>query len=283
MKQPIAKRNGRKLPGLFALCGLLALSLPAPAIERLFTYTHEPETLPKGALEFEQWITTRAGRNRAVGQADYHRFQFREELEYGVTDRYQIAFYFNHDYEHFHDPTGDADQSDYRQKGVSFENKLLVLHPAERPVGLALYLEPTLDAAAGLFKLEEKIILGQRHGDWKWAVNLNHETEWEHQYRDTVGEFELTAGVAYLPSPRWSLGVEMRHHAEIEAYRKWEGYAFYLGPSVSYRRERWWAALTVMPQIYGANFEGNPDRETNLDLAGHERWNIRLLVGIHLR
>jgi hypothetical protein len=36
-----------------------------------------------------------------------------------------------------------------------------------------------------------------------------------------------------------------------------------------------------MPQVYGANFDGNPDRDTNLDLAAHERWNIRLLVGVH--
>lgn len=273
------QRMNRKSFWLALVCG--ATALPAPGIERLFTYAYEPETLPKGALEFEQWVTARAGRNRAVGQADYYRLQFREELEYGVTDRYQIGLYFNHDYEHFNDPFGSGDRSDYRQKGISFENKLLVLHPAERPLGLALYLEPTLDAAGGLFKLEEKIILGQRHGDWKWAVNFNHETEWEHQYRDTVGEFELTAGLARLFSARWSVGLEMRHHAEIEAYRHWEGYALYLGPCVSYRRERWWAALTVMPQVYGANFDGNPDRDTNLDLAAHERWNIRLLVGVH--
>lgn len=278
MKHRTVRSLNLKTVGLALACA--AWAPPAPGIERLFTYTHEPETQPQGALEFEQWVTARVGRNRAVGKADYYRLQFREELEYGVTDRYQVALYFNHDYEHFNDPDGGG-TSHYRQKGVSFENKLLVLHPAERPIGLSLYLEPTLDAADGLFKLEEKIILGQRHGDWKWAVNLNHETEWEHQYRDTVGEFELTAGLAYILSPRWSVGVEMRHHAEIEEYRHWEGYAFYLGPCVSYRRDRWWATLTAMPQLYGANFDGNPDRDTNLDLAGHERWNIRLLVGVH--
>jgi hypothetical protein len=34
-----------------------------------------------------------------------------------------------------------------------------------------------------------------------------------------------------------------------------------------------------MPQIYGANFEGNPDRNTHLDLDGHEKVNMRLLLG----
>jgi hypothetical protein len=36
----------------------------------------------------------------------------------------------------------------------------------------------------------------------------------------------------------------------------------------------------VLPQIYGANFIGNPDNNDHLDLEGHERVNVRLLVGI---
>jgi len=261
---------------LTALCG--ALTLPALATERLFTYTYEPETLPQGVFELEQWVTVRAGRNRAVEQEDFYRLQFREELEYGVTDNYQVALYFNHEYESYDIP-GGGHFSDYRQTGLSLENKYLLLNPAERTVGLALYLEPSWDWDEETFKLEEKIILGQRHGDWKWALNLTHETEWEHDYRETAGECEATAGIARLLSSRWALGVEMRHHAEISEYRDWEGYAFYLGPVVSYHRDRWWAALTVMPQIYGANFEDNPDRNAHLDLDGHERVNVRLLFG----
>ncbi len=261
---------------LAAICGVLAL--PALATERLFTYTYEPETLPKGVFEVEQWVTARVGRNRAVGQEEFYRLQFREELEYGVTDNYQVALYFNHEYESYDIPGGNS-YSDYRQTGLSLENKYLLLNPAERPVGLALYLEPSWDWDEETFKLEQKIILGQRHGDWKWALNLTHETEWEHEYEETVGEFEVTAGLTRVLSSRWALGLEMRHHAEIAEYEDWEGYAFYLGPVLSYRRDRWWAALTVMPQIYGANFEGNPDRNTHLDLDGHEKVNMRLLFG----
>jgi len=260
-----------------SLCGLLAL--PALATERFFTYTYEPETLPKGAFEAEQWVTLRAGRNSAVGQENYYRWQFREELEYGVTDNYQVALYFNHEYEGYHVPGGN-DYSDYRQTGLSLENKYLILNPAEHKVGLALYLEPSWDWDEETFKLEQKIILGQWHGDWKWALNLTHETEWEHDYEETVGEFEVTAGLTRILSPRWALGLEMRHHAEIAEYENWESYAFYLGPVLSYRRDRWWAALTVMPQIYGANFEGNPDDNHYLDLDDHERVNVRLLFGI---
>ncbi len=35
-----------------------------------------------------------------------------------------------------------------------------------------------------------------------------------------------------------------------------------------------------MPQIYGANFTGDPDNNPHLDLAGHERVNVRFIIGI---
>jgi hypothetical protein len=43
------------------------------ADERRFTYTYEPETLPQGTFEFENWVTWRAGRTAAVGQDNFNR------------------------------------------------------------------------------------------------------------------------------------------------------------------------------------------------------------------
>ncbi len=48
----------------------------------------------------------------------------------------------------------------------------MVLNPAEHAVGLTLYLEPRYSGDQA--EVEEKIILGQRHGNWKWAFNLTH-------------------------------------------------------------------------------------------------------------
>src|SRR5581483_947013 len=115
------------------LTGLLAcgLGLSASATERLFTYTYEPETMPKGGFEFEQWVTLRAGRNRTVAQDDYRALDFREEFEYGVTDNYTVSLYVNSGHTYFHDPNTGNTVSDYRFTGVSLENKYLVLNPAE--------------------------------------------------------------------------------------------------------------------------------------------------------
>lgn len=257
--------------------GIMLLAVSVSADNRLFTYTYEPETEPKGDWEIEQSITARLTRNHAVGQENYQKWQFRTEIEHGVTDRYTVSLYVNDDFERATDPATGNTTSNNRWTGLSLENRYLVLDPANNPVGLTLYLEPTYDGKNA--ELEQKIILGQRHGNWKWALNLTHATEWENHFRETEGELELSAGLAYQLSHRWSLGLELRDHNELPEYEEWENTAVFLGPVLSYHRQNWWAALSVMPQIYGANFTGNPDNNHGFELEGHERLNIRLLAG----
>jgi hypothetical protein len=74
----------------------------------------------------------------------------------------------------------------------------------------------------------------------------------------------------------------MRDHNELPDYAMWENTALFVGPVVSYRQEKWWAALTVMPQVYGANFNGNPGGSSWQDLEAHEKVNIRLVLSISL-
>jgi hypothetical protein len=276
------KLNRRSLPRRATWLGGLALLgaglVLLRADQRHFTYTYEPETLPKGVAEFEQWITLRTQRNRAVGRDNYNRWQLREELEYGVTDNYSVAIYVNTSAESFRDPATGVGQSSFSFEGLSLENRLMILNPAERPVGLTLYLEPRFSGDEA--EIEQKIILGQRHGKWKWALNLTHATEWEKNLRETEGELEVSLGVAHQLGKRWHLGVELRDHNKLPDYRRWENTALYVGPVLSYRAENWWLALSIMPQVYGANYGGDPDGNSSLELKGHERLNVRLLFGI---
>lgn len=269
---------------------LLATMLAACAVinanadERRFTYTYEPETLPKGNLEFESWITVRSQKTSAgeVGKENFNRFDFREELEYGVTDRYTVGLYLNGKHESYRDVTTapPTDEAELEFEGISIENRYMVLNPADHPIGLTLYLEPTFSGSEA--ELEQKIIIGQRHGDWKWAVNLVHATEWEDNFHEHEGELEFTAGLTRDINANWSIGIEARNHNELPEYETWENTALFVGPVVSFRQEKWWATLSVMPQVWGRNYEGDPDGYRNLELEGHERYNVRLLIGISL-
>ena len=269
------KTRGKLLAAIVA--GGLSLA-HAHANERLFAYTYEPETMPKGGWEFEQWATLLAGRNAAVGQQNYQDWQIRHSLEYGVTDNYTLELYVNEDVTGFRDPVTGASTSDFTFQGISLENRYLVLNPAEHAVGLTLYLEPRFSGVQT--EIEEKVILGQRHGFWKWALNLTHATEWTEHFGQVEGEVEASFGLARELSPHWSLGVELRDHNEVPNYARWENTALFAGPAVSYHRERWWATLAVLPQVYGVNFLGNADGNQWLDLESHERVNIRLIFGV---
>jgi hypothetical protein len=259
---------------------MIMSTMTAMATERYFTYTYEPETMPEGAAEFEQWITLRTQRSDAVGQHNYNRWDLREEFEYGVTDNYTMALYLNTKAESFRDPATGSSESKFEFEGISVENRYMVLNPAEHPVGFALYLETTYSGEEA--EVEQKIIFGQRHGDWKWALNIVHATEWNLNEHETEGEFEVDFGITRHLNKRWSVGIEARNHNEIPEYKDWENTAFFVGPVVTYTRENWWATLTVLPQVWGKNTSGgsDPDGVSGLELEGHERVNIRLIFGI---
>src|SRR6185295_9027426 len=90
------------------LIGIMASSLcltQSQADEKRFTYSYEPETLPQGGMELEQWITLRTQRTKggSVQQGNYNLWELREELEYGVTDNYSVSLYLNTAAESFRD------------------------------------------------------------------------------------------------------------------------------------------------------------------------------------
>ncbi len=249
------------------------------ADERRFTYVYEPETLPAGAVEFENWVTLRAGRNKTVGQENYNRWDLRQELEYGVTDWYTAAIYLNEKAESYRDPATDVDESEFEWQGLSLENRFNVLNPAAHALGLTLYLEGRYSGEEAA--VEQKIIIGQRHGNWKWAFNIEHETEWEDNLDEVEGKFGASLGIARDLGKHWALGLELRNENVFPEYEGWENSALFLGPVLSYRQEKWWAALTVMPQIYGWNEDDDEDGNDHLELSDHERINIRLLIGFN--
>ena len=139
---PLPRNLNRPL--ILLVASLLAPFLAARADERLFTYVQEAEVLPKGGLEFEQWLTHRRGKANGVFAA----WDFREELEYGLTDRLTVAGYLNFKSTHSEGVTDSkgvpqTDESGIEFEGVSTELKYQLLNPNTKPIGLLLYGEAT--------------------------------------------------------------------------------------------------------------------------------------------
>ncbi len=272
------KKNAILSPGLGAAvlaCGA-ALTVNTYADERFFNYSYEATSvLPKGGVEFEQWVTYNGQKEEGV----FARWDFREELEFGITDRYTTALYLNFRNTHsdLSDVAGD-EVDEFEFKGISSEHKFQVLNPHTKPLGFLLYGEVTTDGDE--LELEEKLIFQKFFGhDEKWnlAFNAIFEQEWEYEAAETEEEavLEFTAGLSYKLTPHWAVGLEARNRRVFEGMlQDEEADAYFVGPNVHYGSGKWWGTLAVLPQVHGT-----PDTRDGLELDEHTRVEVRLIAG----
>lgn len=232
------------------------------ASERRFTYVYEATTLPAGDWEYEQWVTWKTAKET---NRDFDRFDIRHEIEFGVTDNFQLGFYLS-DWRYEENRPKGRHKGDWRN--VALEGIYSLTDPTTDPVGLALYGE--VKVGDELLELEGKIIAQKNFGSFVLAYNATIEAEWEGSHFDEDnGKFEQTAGLSYQFSPRFLVGVELLHEIEMPDWRGARGKGiFYLGPNFSYRTENWWATLTPLFQV--SDVEDEPD------------FQMRLLVGFSL-
>jgi hypothetical protein len=250
-----------------------AITVPAAASERHFTYTYESQVLNPGDLEIEPWTTLRAGR-----EDYYQRYDLRLEFEFGVVPNLQTALYWNFAAiaEDVEVPGAEDDRvQEFEFEGVSNEWKYKLSDSVADPIGSALYLEGT--AAPAEAEIEAKVILDKRFGPMLLAFNAVGEYEWEFEPGETERELVLAPvlGFGYFVTPEFMAGVELRSKTEFsEGGSDYEHTVLSAGPVAAYVAESWWGALTILPQL--TSFEGGRELEE------HEALEVRLLLGFHV-
>ncbi len=254
---------GRKLWILGVVGFILSTSLHAD--ERRFTYSYEADSvLPKNHWEFEQWVTLRSGHD----EGEFTRWDFREEIEYGLTDRLTAALYLNFKDLYVDLPGTENDKDKMEFTGVSNEWKYMLLSPHLNPIGVLLYFEWKYDGDE--FELEEKLVLEHIFAEhWILVTNIIGEEVWEFKddETETKGELEFTFGLSYILNQNWSVGVEAKNHREFPEYEEQEFSAWFVGPNIHYGTDKWWATLTVLPQVTDV-------------LDEQERVEVRLIAGV---
>jgi len=260
------------------LCGALG-AMPVSADERFFTYVQEADVIPKGGWEFEQWVTFRKGYLEGDHAFDQYLWDFREEMEYGFTDKLSGSMYLNFQQEQIvAQQPGLPESSQFSFKGVSGELKYQLLNPYTDLVGVALYFEPTYNGNEQ--ELEYKLIFSKNLGDkWVLAANATFEQEWEREDGQTEREsvLEFTFGAAYRFTPNWSVGLEARYHEVFEGatLNQHLASAWFLGPNIHYGTSKWWATFTLLPQISGTPSDGR------INTTEHQIFEARLIFGIN--
>lgn len=247
-----------------AVGAALAVADPAQADPRRFTFTNEATTMPQGEWEYEQWVTWRAHKDT---DSDYHRFEFRHEIEVGLTDQLQLAVYLA---DWRHTDTGSTDgRTEYRNSAI--ELKYNLTNPTTDPIGTALYGEWKFGPDKQV--LEGKLIFQKNLGPWVLAYNVVGELEWERSnatgdFDDRVLVWENVFGVSYQVLPSLTLGAELLHEVEMDNFALGEAgdHIVWVGPNASVRFGRYWFALTPLIQI--------------TDVASEPNFVTRLLFGV---
>ena len=283
------------------LAGLLAAGTVAQASagESLFSRVYTTDTEPAGRFEIEQTVRNRNGRSMGT----YSAFDYRTEFEVGVTDNFQAALYINNLTMHAKGAPDDDDPlgaTGFRRtgnyfQGLSAEFIYRLYSPYKDGFGLALYFEPEFaqhDLHNGLAYRtsvggEYRIIFQKNFWDDQliFTYNLVLETEGI-RFKDQKGytgelDFNNEVGLAYRFAPSWFAGIEGRNHNEYGKFTQFEHSVYWIGPSLHYAGQRFWATLGYLRQVYGTP-NGTDENGTpigkNLFTRSHERNEITLKV-----
>lgn len=223
--------------------------------ERRFTYSYETTTPPPGLWEYEQWATWKSYANR-------DRFEFRHELEYGISDSLQLHLYLS-DWRITSNDEGE-DETEWRTAGAALIYAMT--DPTKDWLGSALYGEFLIGPEKMV--LEGKLLLQKNIGPVALVYNFVLEAEWEGEdYEEEIGVIENSAGVSYQFSPNFFVGAEALHEVEFANWSEAGDNLFYLGPNVSFRKGSFFATVAG---LVGLN-----------DVDGEAEHQVRLIAGFH--
>lgn len=240
------------------------------ADRRYFARSYTSYTLPAKTLELEIWNTGKIQKDAGY----FYKWQPRIEFEYGVTDKLTASIYFNFE-------EVRSMNNSYQSKSLSFTSTSYELRYRLFEIG-EYFIDPTLYAevyfGGDKIKYEPKIFLTKRFSNLIGVINLNSEIEKNIPANQTKSEFEITGGIAYEVNANFALGLEFRNHLNYsEIYDKKKNQAFYLGPTINLQTEKFYFTINFLTQV-----SGSPVNNSNLDLIGHEKFEIRSILGIEL-
>ena len=207
---------------IVAWVGLLAALAPAEAHARDYLVSEPYFTAKRGEFEVTSWNDMNF--SEADNSGTYHS-KHQLELEYGLLDHLQLAYYEVH--------TWDRAQ-DWERDELKLEVKCRFAEAGQWPVDVALYGEyvnPNGRRKTRGDELEHKVILSKDVGPWNVIVNLIGEKTLSAHHD---WEFSYTAGVSYGATPRTRLGLELKETLGDSGEFGWrrKDHRLYLVPGV---------------------------------------------------
>ena len=271
------------------------LSVESRADENLFGWSKGSETLPKGRIDLYQFTTLRTGKANADGS--YNAYDFETEIEYGYSDKLQLALSVAQNYFSGSALEDDGDgltQTGYRFGGVAAAAKYRFLSPFIDSYGLALNFSTGYndhDETAGIVEnhifLAPTLIFQKNFLDntlittASAGIDIGWGKKPAEEYSKEMG-LETRMGISYRFAPGWFAGVEGRIRSEYPQFdiTDNEHVVIFVGPNIHYASEKFWATLAWAYQAYG--HESGPDQQVDDRAFAEQVQNeIRLKVGFN--
>ena len=238
----------------------LILAVSAFAGARRFTYVYEVTTSPPGDVEIENWVTWKT---RQPDDHGFNQVEFRHELEFGITEKFQAAIYLA-DWNYHRGVS--ADEPGFTLSGSALELIYNFTNPVDDPIGLAAYQE--FQGGYRRFESESKLLAQKNFGKFVVAYNATLEAEWEGEgLEEREGEFQQSLGVSYEINPRLLFGAEFVHEVAFPDWAEPEPGKFFAGPNISIRHRSYWVTLTALGQITRAGDEPDFQMRTVFGLS----------------
>lgn len=226
-----------------AVVFILIMSGDSYADRRSYVWTYEYQTMPKGWLEAEFYLTEEQA---DLDKAKPNIWKPLVEFEYGVTDHFDISMY-----QMFKQSNTD-ESSDFEYDGFKIRGRYRVLEKDKLPIDVLLYLEYI---RPGDFKepneLEEKLILAKDIGKFNISYNQVFEQELK---TGGKSEYGYTAGVSYAIIPALRIGAETKGNYTDRKYA--------VGPTISYTIKPL-KAYVALGAVFGLN-DRTDDMQTRL-------------------
>jgi len=216
--------------GILVIC--LSISQSALADRRSYVWTYEYMTMPKGMSEIEYYLTEE---QPDIETAKPNTWKHYIELEYGITDHWDVAVYQRLK------QSNKKDESELEYDGFKLRTRYKIAEKNKLPIDTLLYLEYIRDDDFDNPNvLEGKVILAKDLGGLNLSYNQIIKQVLE---PDGETEYEYAAGLSYAVRPTFRIGIESKGNYTEGKY--------YVGPTVAWTPGRFWTALGVAAGLNG--------------------------------
>ncbi len=249
------------------LLALVLLAGPALAAERPFAYTQTSALLEPGQREAQV-----DGADRLLRSDDYNEVDTRFGFAFGLSKWLEAQLLLDLDIAT--PATGEAD-------ALGFVTGLLrarLLDGRSAPLGLAVNVAASVGPDHG--RLEARAVADRSFGRLLLAFNALASGSFGTDATPT--RFEESLGLVYQLPTRVGLGLEVRNRHALDPHAHFTGDALYLGPTLSLRRKRVWAATSLLMQVGALKAKAQQGNGEPNEVLDNERFNLRLVLGFDL-